>query len=217
MANSKYKSYYRRHLPHIHPPQAKYFITFRLADSLPRHVVQELKSEYQRLISTSKKKQVEIDVEQQINQFKLYFKRFDQLLDTSQHGSLWLKIPEVAQHVADALHYHDGKTYNLICYTIMPNHVHLLIDHSIEESNSPIHTLLQSIKKYSARRANKILNRKGKRFWQNESYDHVVRYDQEMENVIRYILYNPVKAGLCKNWQKWRWTYLKEEYKRFYI
>lgn len=64
--------------------------------------------------------------------------------------------------------------------------------------------ILQSIKKFSARKSNDVLQKKGNEFWQEESYDHIVRDEREFENTIRYILYNPVKAGLCKEWREWQ-------------
>ncbi|MEW5799952.1 MAG: transposase [Bacteroidota bacterium] len=98
----------------------------------------------------------------------------------------------------------------------MPNHVHLLCKHSYKFSGARIIDIMESIKKYSARRANALLKRTRKQFWQSESYDHLIRNEPELENTIRYILYNPVKAGLCKDWFDWKWTYLKEEYKRLF-
>ncbi len=46
-------------------------------------------------------------------------------------------------------------------------------------------------------------------FWQHESYDHVIRNGPELGRIVRYILDNPVAAGLCKNWEDWPWTYVK--------
>ena len=67
---------------------------------------------------------------------------------------------------------------------------------------------LKKLKGVSAYECNKLLNRRGA-FWQHESYDHVVRDDAELERTVRYILNNPVKAYLCKNWRDWKWTYVK--------
>ena len=66
-----------------------------------------------------------------------------------------------------------------------------------------------SLKKHTALEANKVLHRTGA-FWQHESYDHVIRDSKELERMIWYVLYNPVKAGLTDSWEKWRWTYCKE-------
>ena len=70
---------------------------------------------------------------------------------------------------------------------------------------------MQSIKRISAGDCNKVLGRKGK-FWQEESYDRWVRNDRELYFVIRYVLLNPVKAGLVENWNDWKYTYCHPDY-----
>ncbi|HUR98602.1 MAG TPA: hypothetical protein VMZ26_11110 [Pyrinomonadaceae bacterium] len=65
---------------------------------------------------------------------------------------------------------------------------------------------MKSIKGYTAREANKILNRKGS-FWEAESYDHEVADDEEFNRIVRYVLNNPVKAGLVKDWRDWKWNW----------
>jgi putative transposase len=83
----------------------------------------------------------------------------------------------------------------------MANHVHLLID-----PKASLSRINQAVKTFSAREANRILNRKGLAFWANESYDHWVRTLREFENIIRYIEFNPVCAGLVANPEDWRWS-----------
>ena len=46
-------------------------------------------------------------------------------------------------------------------------------------------------------------------FWQHESYDHVVRDEQELIRIVRYILNNPVKAGLVANWQDYPFLFVE--------
>ncbi|HCA80801.1 MAG TPA: hypothetical protein DEP53_13820 [Bacteroidetes bacterium] len=65
---------------------------------------------------------------------------------------------------------------------------------------------MQSLKRHTAREANKILGRRGA-FWQDESYDHVIRNSEELERIVLYVLHNPVKAGFVKNWRDWKWSY----------
>lgn len=213
MTQPSFKSYYRRNLPHIHLPQARYFITFRLANSLPQEVVERLRAEYNDTMTHELRGAVDEMSERQ----RCYFEKFDQLLDESSVGDRWLERTEIADCVIDALRYYDGTSYDLLCCTVMSNHVHMLVDHSFDTSGNRIEEILQSIKKYTARTSNQLLDRTGEQFWQYESYDHVVRNEQESENTIRYILYNPVKAGLCKEWQEWKYTYLKKEYRSFYL
>ncbi len=73
-------------------------------------------------------------------------------------------------------------------------------------SDKPVSKIMQSLKRYTAREANKILGRRGA-FWQDESYDHVVRDSNELERIVLYVLHNPVKAGLIEHWRDWKWSY----------
>jgi putative transposase len=90
----------------------------------------------------------------------------------------------------------------------MPNHVHLVIADNVKRSDASLYRILQQLKSYTAVQANKLLNRGGA-FWQHESYDHVVRDGEELERIVRYVLNNPVKAGLVEDWQNWNWSYCK--------
>jgi hypothetical protein len=84
----------------------------------------------------------------------------------------------------------------------------------MKNSRRPVYTvteILGSLKKYTALRANRTPGRHGA-FWHEESYDHVVRDDEELEHTVYYVLANPVKAGFCKNWRDWKWTYLRTCY-----
>jgi REP element-mobilizing transposase RayT len=76
----------------------------------------------------------------------------------------------------------------------MPNHVHLLVTPTI-----PLPKLTHSLKSFTATQANQILHQTGSPFWQQETYDHLVRTQPSFEKIKRYIENNPVKAGLVKN------------------
>jgi REP element-mobilizing transposase RayT len=67
---------------------------------------------------------------------------------------------------------------------------------------------MHSLKRHTAHEANLILGRDGT-FWQHENYDHFARDEAELERIIKYVLYNPVKAGLVKEQKDWKWTYCK--------
>jgi REP element-mobilizing transposase RayT len=56
---------------------------------------------------------------------------------------------------------------------------------------------MQTLKGYTARQANQLLQRAGQPFWQTESYDHSVRDLLEGQRIRAYIDNNPVKAGLA--------------------
>jgi REP element-mobilizing transposase RayT len=67
---------------------------------------------------------------------------------------------------------------------------------------------MQSLKRHTARQANMILGRKGA-FWQDESYDRVIRDHEEYIRTANYVLENPVKADLVAQRDEWPWTYCK--------
>ena len=85
----------------------------------------------------------------------------------------------------------------------MPNHVHMIIK---PKGNHQISDILQSIKSFSAKEANKALGREGS-FWQKESYDHVIRDVEDLDNQTKYIEKNPEVAGLYN----WKWCSSVEE------
>jgi REP element-mobilizing transposase RayT len=83
----------------------------------------------------------------------------------------------------------------------MPNHVHVLVTPLVASIR-----WLGPLKGFTAYQANGILRRQGKRFWQDESYDHLVRSDTEFERIRNYIESNPVTAGLVKEATQFRWS-----------
>ncbi|KUG08018.1 REP-associated tyrosine transposase [Solirubrum puertoriconensis] len=196
-------AHYERNLPHRLPPGESIFITFRLAGTLPRTVVESLRAQLQRVEQVEKRS----DAEESSVRRKRYFKHFDQMLDQAPTGPLWLQRPDIAETVRTAIHHFDSRSYDLICYCLMPNHVHLLVH--VPEQAPPLIQTLRELKGRTARQANLLLGREGA-FWQPESYDHVVRNGEEMQRIIAYVLENPVKAGLVADWQKWPYSYWRD-------
>jgi putative transposase len=199
--------YYRRHLPHIHPEQATFFITFRLHNSLPNWIIRKLQEDRQAdnaMVLNGSLDRGEYH--------RRYFLQFDRFLDAQQDHNCWLNEPNIASIVADALSYRDGTKYDLMSYCIMPNHVHLLIQITDEHKRSEkilythLTSVMQSLKSYTAKECNKLLGRNDQ-FWQRESYDRMIRDQHELDRTIQYIIYNPVAAGFVKNWRDWKFTY----------
>jgi putative transposase len=91
--------------------------------------------------------------------------------------------------------------YSVLAYTLMSNHVHLLL-----QTEAPLAVITKGIKGVSARKANLILGRTGKYFWHDESFDHWVRDEAEKRKVIQYIEGNPATAGLVKSAEDWPWS-----------
>ena len=198
---------YYRNLPHFQPLESVFFITIRLAGSLPVVTIEMLKEEQKMALN-----QVSQEPKEVVNQKKRYFARFDEALDKPQNGPYWLKEKELASIVTEALHFRDKLDYILVAYCLMSNHVHFVIDtREAIEMHKPLFRILQSFKRYTAQKANVILNRTGA-FWHPESYDHLVRDNGELRSVIWYVTQNPVKACLCKVWTEWPYSYVNEGY-----
>jgi putative transposase len=126
----------------------------------------------------------------------------DRYLDTTRKGPLYLGRPEIAAIVARSILWGVSLgQYELRAWVVMANHVHVLLLPLISPSR-----LMQSLKGHTAREANLILGRTGRKFWQAESYDHWVRDDSELERIAAYIESNPVKAGLADSADKYRWS-----------
>jgi REP-associated tyrosine transposase len=191
------RHFHKRNLPHLYYNEGIYFVTYRLYDSIHPN---ELKN-MQMLINNYRMLHP--------NEGEKVFKKYDLLLDKPANKTQYLKQPQIFEICKKSIHYYDNKEYKLICYCIMPNHVHLVID--LINNKRLLGDILGSIKKYSARGSNKALGKKGK-FWQSESFDRLVRDEVELYYVIRYVLMNPVNAGLAKNWKEWKGTYCHPEF-----
>ena len=145
-------------------------------------------------------------------QWKRNFANFDKYLDNNAEGNHWLKQDGIAKIVSDTLHYWDKKRYDLVAFTIMSNHIHLVIDTwDTENYVETITKIMQSIKRHTARQSNILLNREGQ-FWQRESYDHLIRNEREFKNIINYTAQNSVKAGLVTDWRDYPYTFINENY-----
>ena len=179
----------------------------------------ELRNEYEtELIKLSHIKDVQERNSKVLIVRKQFFTQYDQLLDTIEDGPAYLLNEHIAQVVCDELHRFDGQFYNLIAYTVMSNHVHILIDTSFQvqeinnteelsENYTNLDQIMKRIKGPTAVYSNRILNRKGQ-FWERESYDMYIRNEKMKNNVIAYILNNPVKAGIVSSWESYKWNHL---------
>ena len=198
---NKEAHFHRRNLPHIYLPEASCFITYRLKGSLPLSVINELKKKFE----FNKKMSGKIDV---YKLQKLFFAGYDDLLNSAADGPAFLCENFISKIVWDSILFYAKKEYNLICFCIMPNHVHILL--TLYKNSKSLDKIMKQIKGFSANRINKIRNEKGS-VWQSESYDHIVRDEGEFYRIINYIINNPVKAGLTEDWRAWSHTYINSE------
>lgn len=116
--------------------------------------------------------------------------------------------PEARKLVLKACRHFDGKRYHLWSAVVMSDHVHLLLTPMEHKKGEwyPLSQILHSIKSFSSKEINKILNREGI-VWQDESFDRIVRDEKEFLEKWEYIRNNPVKKGLCETSGKYEILY----------
>lgn len=129
-----YKQSYERNLPHIQPPEATLFVTFRLDGSIPVPVLERWRIEKKRLEMTLLRwaatapdgttPDPEEVAEEKLKFHRRWFKKFEDVLDGKTTGPLWLMEERIAAIVSEALRKRDGKVYRLDAFCVMPNHVH---------------------------------------------------------------------------------------------
>jgi putative DNA methylase len=125
----------------------------------------------------------------------------DRLLDNARTGPLYLRMPEMAQMVTDAIYYRDQRNYQLHSFVVMPNHVHLLMT-----PLDAVSKVMHSLKRFTAKEGNQMLGLTGQPFWQDESYDRLVRDGTEFDRIADYIERNPVTAGLAATPDEFLWS-----------
>jgi len=176
------------HLPHWEQPGRCYFITFRMADSIPADLRREWTDERDQWLAAHPKPHSLEETEEYHQRFTA---RIERWLD-SGHGSCVLRRPDCREIVADALRFFDDKRYHLYAWVLMPNHVHVLT--SLAEGEL-LRKILSSWKSYTANRLNEYLGLQGS-FWQEDYFDRLVRDADHFVRCVRYIRRNPLKARL---------------------
>jgi REP element-mobilizing transposase RayT len=182
------KGYYTRgYLPHWDAENVIQMVTFRLADSLPRDVVERIRKAAEKLEDSKRAATVLANMEA--------------FLDRGV-GECWFKRPQLAELMEQTLLHFNGSRYSLFAWIIMPNHVHVLFQPKAEYEMGAI---IKSWKGYATVQGNKLLGRSGEMF-QREYFDRFIRNEEHLERAAAYIHYNPVKAGLAEHPGDYQWS-----------
>lgn len=206
-----------RRLPHWSQAGTLSFITWRTWDSIPKRVLEVWLAERDAWLKRHGidpasvgcslreqqasrgarglhwQKQLQALGPMLVEEFQLRVSdRWNDQLDEC-HGRCVLRRADLARVVADSLLHFDGDRYELTDFVVMPNHVHLLVAFPDEES---MLRQCESWKHYTATKINRALLRQG-RFWQQESFDHLVRSPDQYTYLRRYIAENSRRARLA--------------------
>ncbi len=186
-------------LPHWYQPGVTYFVTFRTEDSVPQSLLRSWHGRRDVWLrhhgidpGEESWKSVLRRSPQLEQEYHLTFTReFMEYLDRG-HGACVLRQPALAKIVGNTLLHFDGDRYVMGDFIVMPNHIHLL---TCLLGTTEIERQCKSWKRFAAREINESLGRSG-RFWQEESFDHLVRSPAQFDYLRQYIANNPSKAGL---------------------
>jgi REP element-mobilizing transposase RayT len=196
----------RGYLPHLEIPDSTYFVTIRLADTLPQNILFQIRLEIKDLAAKEKKNSLTSAQQQRLKY--LESRKIQDYLDRSL-GDCFLKDPAVAEIVKEAVNHHDGKRYISHVCCLMPNHLHWIFTplktEDMNKSSSLI-SIVQGFKSFTAHCINKMLKRNGS-FWRREYYDHRIKSSEEFYKLVLYTIGNPIKAKLCSDWKEWPWTF----------
>ena len=207
---------YQRHLPHWRQKGATYFVTFRLADSLPQSKLAELRrlreewkrKHFSRLEPATSDEEILAHKTEWEELSEALMKRTEKWLDRGM-GSCVLGKAGIRKIVDEALLAFDGKRYELCAFVTMPNHVHAVIRPFDDEFE--LEKVLQSRKLWTSRRINEAVGRSGT-LWQEESYDRIIRDTGHLWKALQYIGKNPAMAGIDETkstrWVRPEWTSL---------
>ena len=194
-------SMYRRHLPHWRQVGATYFVTFRLADSIPIGRLAELKQLRQQFEAELGRPGLSREKENKLlhELARLTFTKTERWLDGGA-GSCLLTAEGNRSRLKAALKYFQNERIQNGAYVIMPNHVHLI---ARPFDGFELENILGSIKRRSARDINTAIGRRGQ-LWQGENFDRVVRDIEHLWRCLQYIGRNPGKVGLRDgDYERW--------------
>jgi putative transposase len=196
-------SFTRGNLPHWLVTDHAYFVTLRLAGTIPKTVVAQLQAERSALAKANADEQTLTALSRR------QFLRVEQSLHAIDNTRDWLTRPGVPEIVLGNLDWlRQERGWRIYAATALSNHVHLLLRNA-ESRNGRLLEDIARYKNFVAAQANRILDRKGP-FWSRESFDHWCRDEGKVIGVARYICQNPVQAGLVRKWYEWPWTKCEE-------
>ncbi len=98
--------------------------------------------------------------------------------------------------------------YRLMAYCLMPDHLHLLVSPS--EGARPVPQYVQAFKSLCTR-AFWASYGEGK-LWQRGFYDHIVRKEENLIEIAKYILYNPVRKWLSDAPEDYRFSGISDDF-----
>ncbi|WP_044085816.1 transposase [Lewinella cohaerens] len=207
-------------IPHQNLGYRPVHLTYRLSGSLPVRVLEDIRLKYE-----ERKRQMETKFKDnpELLRSGLYAHeafvinaRFeldiDEVLHKIKSGPFYLQEPLSAEEVIQSWKFlHDHEDVYLYAVCVMGNHVHAIVRAPNDREEVDIGRVMNRHKAHTARVCNKIIGKTGSPFWEPVYFDRTVRQNR-FEQVMWYVLNNPVKVGLVSHWWEWGGTYLNPDF-----
>lgn len=187
----------RGRLPHWEQEAGVYFVTWRLADSIPAEARERIQREREDILRTAESLGRDLSEDEKGQLERLHTEKVENLLNAG-YGECYLNNDDCAGVVSQTLLKFDGERYDLFAWCVMPNHVHVVFQ---ARPGHGLPQIMHSWKSFTAKACNRLLGRTGP-FWMDESFDRLVRDEAELRKFTDYTLRNPVAAGLAD----WSWV-----------
>ena len=199
---------YRR--PHFYPGGGTLTVTMRLAGSITRPCIRRIQAAQARYGNAIPARVYWSATAEERAGFRFY--AAGQTTRRELNGPFHLHHrADIRQLIYDSILEEERRGgWQVIAFSLMPNHVHLVLRHT--HPTRHMGTVLRLWKSYTARQANRLLGVEGVPFWQHENYDTIVRTQAELLAHVRYVLANPVVCGLAAAWRDWPGTYCAPDY-----
>ena len=201
----------RSGMPHGYVCETPVHLVYRLKGCLPVGPLRLLNEELREQLATIKKQDA-TSSDHFHRVLEEYQRRYDDLLDAQDQTKYLLHDPRAARAVLDSWAWlEERRRCRRLAICVMGNHVHALIAGLEGVTSYQLGDLLGQHKRFTDDAIKKALGIDEK-VWELGFFDRYVRPGQ-LERVLAYVLNNPVKAGLVRDWQDWGSTYVAEEYR----
>lgn len=186
-------AFWRGRLPHWEVVDGRYFVTLHLRGAIPSPAqarIVAMSNELQDLPRAHPRAQLSL--------WRRVFSEMEKWLDRTGHVD-FLRTPSIAAMVMEAIQFRQQRDWNMFEFVVMPSHLHLFF----ELTHEGLKSVMEQFKRWTGHEALKRLGDRGKRFWQDEWFDHWSRSDEEDERIVQYIRRNPEKANLVDDFCEW--------------
>ena len=180
---------------------AIYHVSIHLADSVPaleRAAWLELRLQYAEKAKSGRRSLTDEEVEVLKS---VYNERIEKYL-TAGYGECILRQSPVADTVVETLEHDHGSRYALHCWTVMPNHVHVIVQFA---SGADVKSVIEQWKRVSGHRINRTCGRNGP-VWTDGFYSRIIRDHDEYLRQVSYVMANPDVAHLLDGFRQKRYV-----------